>query len=88
MVRLPHSADPRSRLRHVSSAPSVAYCTGLFPRGHPSRKGRLVLATNLNMVLNASRVSVKVNRTQNPNFNSIELYKYQNLPEFSHKSRF
>ena len=27
MVRLAHSADLRSRLRHVSSAPSVAYST-------------------------------------------------------------
>ena len=29
VVRLAHSADLRSRLRHVSSAPSVAYSTGL-----------------------------------------------------------
>ena len=28
VVRLAHSADLRSRLRHVSSAPSVAYSTG------------------------------------------------------------
>ena len=28
MVRLAHSADLRSRLRHVSGAPSVAYSTG------------------------------------------------------------
>ena len=30
MVRLAHSADLRSRLRHVSSAPSIAYSAGCF----------------------------------------------------------
>ena len=35
-VRLAHSADLRSRLRHVFSAPSVACSEGLFPGGHPS----------------------------------------------------
>ena len=43
MVRLAHSADLRSRLRHVSSAPSVAYSTGCsrvvtHPGTNPARR--------------------------------------------------
>ena len=43
VVRLAHSADLRSRLRHVSSAPSVAYSTGCswvvtHPGTNPARR--------------------------------------------------
>ena len=43
VVRLTHSADLRSRLRHVSSAPSVAYSTGCshvvtHPGTNPARR--------------------------------------------------
>ena len=43
MVRLAHSADLRSRLRYVSSAPSVAYTTGCsrvvtHPGTNPARR--------------------------------------------------
>ena len=43
VVRLAHSADLRSRLRHVSSAPSVAYSTGCsrvvtHPRTNPAQR--------------------------------------------------
>ena len=43
MVRLAHSADLRSRLSHVSSAPSVAYSTGCsrvvtHPGTNPARR--------------------------------------------------
>ena len=46
MVRLAHSADLRSRLRHVSSAPSVAYSTGCsrvvtHPGTNPARRNAL-----------------------------------------------
>ena len=42
-MRLAHSADLRSRLRHVSSAPSVAYSTGCsrvvtHPGTNPARR--------------------------------------------------
>ena len=43
VVRLAHSADLKSRLRHVSSAPSVAYSTGCsrvvtHPGTNPARR--------------------------------------------------
>ena len=37
VVRPAHSADLRSRLRHVSSAPECCLQHGVFPGGHPSR---------------------------------------------------
>ena len=53
VVRLAHSADLRSRLRHVSSAPSVACSTGCFrvvthPGTNPARRCLICLCFKKN----------------------------------------